>query len=246
MTYRGMIVTGGVSFIIGALSFVLVFSYLAMNFSYPDILDGSAADVLPRLLSGGETMRAIWAVYPFLPLFLLPAAVGTYLSCPASRDRMTLALVVVSVGTLAMCLGLMRWPSVHWALAEAYGQADPSARSSIAGAFVGLNLYLGNYIGEFLGETCLAGFSFLAGQSMLKEAAFPRWLGWCGVLFAMLFLIGSLRNVTGIVQRIADLNNVLLPLWMIIMGASLIRFRRYDAQPGVPADGPRAGRSACG
>jgi len=224
MTHRGMIITGGVSFIIGALSFVLVFSYLAMNFSYPDILDGSAADVLPRLSSGGRTMRAAWAVYALLPLFLLPAAVSTYLSCPASRDRMTLALVVVSVGTLAMCLGLMRWPSLHWALAEAYGQADPSAKSSIAGVFAGLNLYLGNYIGEFLGETCLAAFFFLAGQSMLRQPAFPRWLGWCGVFFAMLFLIGALRNVAGFVQPIADLNNVLLPLWMIIMGVSLIRF----------------------
>jgi Domain of unknown function (DUF4386) len=246
MTYRGMIVTGGVSFIIGAVSFVLVFSYLAMNFSYPDILDGSAADVLPRLLSGGKTMRATWAVYAFLPLFLLPAAVSTYLSCPASRDRMTLALVLVSVGTLAMCLGLMRWPSVHWALAEAYGQADASAKSSIAGIFAGLNLYLGNYIGEFLGETCLAAFFFLAGKSMLKEAAFPRWLGWCGVLFATLFFVGAFRNVTGIAQPIADLNNALLPLWMIVMGVSLIRFGRYDAQPGTPADGPRAARSARG
>jgi hypothetical protein len=244
MTYRSMIVTGGVSFIIGALSFVLVFSYLAMNFSYPGILDGSAADVLPRLLSGGKTMRATWALYAFLPLFLLPAAVGTYLSCPASRDRMTLALVVVSIGTLAMCLGLMRWPSAHWALAEAYGQADASAKSSIAGVFAGLNLYLGNYIGEFLGETCLAAFFFLAGQSMLKEAAFPRWLGWCGVAFATLFLIGALRNVTGIVQPIADLNNMLLPLWMIVMGVSLIRFPGYDAQPSAPGDGPRHAGSA--
>lgn len=245
MTYRGMIVTGGVSFIIGALSFVLVFSYLAMNFGYPDILDGSAADVLPKLLAGGKTMRAAWALYALLPLSLLPAAVGTYMSCPAGRDRMTLALVVVSIGTLAMCLGLMRWPSVHWALAEAHAQADLSAKSSIASVFAGLNLYLGNYIGEFLGETCLAVFFLLAGQSMLKEAVFPRWLGWCGVAFATLFLLGALRNAAGIVQPIADLNNILLPLWMIVMGASLIRFR-HDAQPGAPAGGPRpagSGRS---
>jgi hypothetical protein len=217
-----MIVVGGVSFIVGALSFVLVFSYLAVNFSYPDILDGSAADVLPRLLGGGEVMRATWAIYALLPFFLLPGGAGTYFACPASRDRMTLALVVLSIGTLAMCLGLMRWPSIHWALAQAYGPADASAKSAMAALFTGLNLFLGNYIGEFLGEACLATFFFLAGLSMLREAVFPHWLGWCGTLFAVLFLVGAFRNVIGIVQPVADLNNVLLPLWMIILGCSLI------------------------
>jgi hypothetical protein len=44
---RRIIVGGGVSFIVGALAFVSVFSYLAEKFNYPDILDGSAADALP-------------------------------------------------------------------------------------------------------------------------------------------------------------------------------------------------------
>lgn len=250
MMYRSTIVVGGVSFIVGALSFVLVFGYLAVNFSYPDILDGNAAEVLPRLLSGGEGMRATWAIYALLPLFLLPGGAGTYFACPASRDRMTLALVVLSIGTLAMCLGLMRWPSLHWSLAEAYGPADASAKSAMAALFTGLNLYLGNYIGEFLGEVCLAAFFFLAGLSMHREATFPRWLGWCGILFAVLFLVGAFRNVTGIVQPLADLNNMLLPLWMILLGGSLIVCTRdsgkHDAQPGASAEGPRAARSARG
>ena len=222
VTHRRMIITGGVSLIAGALSFVIVFSYLAVSFSYPDILDGSAADVLPRLLSGGEMMRATWAIYAVLPLCLLPGGVGTYLACPAGRDRMTLALTVLAIGILAMCLGLMRWPSIHWALAEAYTQADASAKVTIAATFAGLNLYLGNYIGEFLGEVCLAAFFFLTGLSMLQEATFPRWLGWCGTLFAVLFFVGAFRNITPSVQPAADLNNILLPLWMIVLGGSLI------------------------
>ena len=43
MKDRTMIMVGGISFIIAALAFVGVFGYLAANFSYPDILDGSAA-----------------------------------------------------------------------------------------------------------------------------------------------------------------------------------------------------------
>jgi Domain of unknown function (DUF4386) len=238
MENRSMIVAGGASFIVGALAFVSVFSYLAANFNYPGILDGSAADVLPRLRDGGSAMRAVWAVYAFLPLFLVPGAVAAYLACPLSRARMTLALIVASMGTLAMCLGLMRWPSIHWALSEAYAQAGSETKVSVDAVFSGLNLYLGNYIGEFLGETMLAVFFLCTGLSMQAEARFPNWLGWAGVGFSVLFLVGAFRNVTSAVQIVADINNALLPLWMIVIGAALIWSTRHVSRfdPERPAN----------
>ena len=170
MQNRAMIGLGGASFIVAALTFVGVFGYLATNFDYPAVLTGSAADVLPRLRHGGSPMRAVWAVYAFLPLLLIPGAIGTLVACPTSRPRMTLAMVLASVGALAMCLGLMRWPSIHWVLAGAYAEASDATRSSLDAVFSGLNVYLGNYIGEFLGETALAAFILLASLSMLAEA----------------------------------------------------------------------------
>jgi len=59
---------------------------------------------------------------------------------------------------------------------------------------------------------------------MLDEEQFPKWLGWAGIAFALLFTIGAFRNVTSVVQVIADTNNALLPLWMVILGAALIWF----------------------
>jgi Domain of unknown function (DUF4386) len=226
MQHRPMIVAGGLSFILCALAFVAVFSYLAANFDYPGILDGSAAEVLPRLRAGGSVMRATWALYALLPLLLVPGAVGTYVVCPSSRGRMTLGLVAASLGSLSMCLGLMRWPSVHWALAEAYAQSGAEARSSLSPVFLGLNLYLGNYIGEFLGELCLVSFFFLSGLSLVNEPRFPKWLGWGGVTFAVIFLVGAFRNVTPAVQQIADINNALLPLYMVVLGVSLVWYTR--------------------
>jgi hypothetical protein len=226
MQHRPMIVIGGLSFVIGALAFVSVFSYLAANFDYPGILDGSAAEVLPRLRAGGSSMRAIWALYAFLPLLLVPGAVGAYFACPSSRGRMTLALVAASFGALAMCLGLMRWPSVHWALADAYAQSGADAKTSLSAVFLGLNLYLGNYIGEFLGEACLAAFFLLTGLSLLDEVRFPKWLGWGSIAFALLFMVGAFRNTVSAVQPIADVNNALLPLWMVVLGVSLVWWSR--------------------
>jgi hypothetical protein len=222
MNDRRVIVGGGVSFIVGALAFVAVFSYLAAKFDYPEILDGNAADVLPRLLAGGPVMRAVWAIYAFLPLLLVPAAVGAYFACPGSRPRMMLAQVAAAFGSLAMCLGLMRWPSIHWAMAEVYSKAGTEARLCVDAVFRGLNLYLGNYIGEFLGEAAPAVFFLLLGFSMLEEARFPRWLGWAGVGFSLLFLVGAFRNVASAVQSVADINNSLLPLWMIVVGGALL------------------------
>jgi Domain of unknown function (DUF4386) len=232
MQSRAASALGGLCFVVGALAFVGVFSYLAANFDYPKVLDGSAADVLPKLTGGGTTMRAVWAVYAFLPLLLVPGAIGAYLACPSSRGRMTLALVAAAIGSFAMCLGLIRWPSIHWALAEAYAQAGPESRGSIGAVFIGLNLYLGNYIGEFLGELCLGVFFFLTGLSMLSEPRNARWVGFAGVAFAILFLIGSLRNVLPSVQTVADINNALLPLWMVVLGTYLVWSSRAASSHG--------------
>jgi len=90
MQNRKVMVAGGVSFVVGALAFVFVFSYLAANFDYPQVLDGSAAEVLPRLREGGSVMRAVWAIYAFLPLLIVPGAVGATELRPvftAARER---------------------------------------------------------------------------------------------------------------------------------------------------------------
>lgn len=222
MPSRAIVAVGGVCLVAGALAFVGVVSYLAANFNYPSVLDGSADDVLPRLRGGGSTMRSVWALYAFLPLLLVPGGVGAYFACPASRGRMTVAMIATCLGAFAMCLGLMRWPTIHWALAETYAAAAPDVRVGLGAVFAGLNLYLGNYIGEFMGEICLGIFFLLTGLSMLIEPRFKRWLGAVGVVFAVLFMVGALRNVVPAVQPLADLNNSLLPVWMIVLGASFM------------------------
>jgi len=219
---HGMILLGGVCFIVGAIAFVAVFSYLAAKFDYPRVLDGDAAEVLPRLRNGGSTMRVVWAIYAFLPLLLVPGALAAMLALTSSAGSMTLALIFACLGSLAMCLGLMRWPSVHWALAAAYAESADEGRRSIGATFKGLNLYLGNYVGEFFGEICLGGFFLLSGCALLDETRFPGWLGGCGIVFSLLFILGAFRNVTPRVQWISSLNNVLLPLWMIVLGGALI------------------------
>lgn len=225
MTPRNVIRFGGFCLAAGAVAFLGVFAYLASRFNYPDVLDGPAATVLPNLLATGQEGRLVWALYALLPLIWLPAGVAAYEAlAPVRRGPMRLALLFAVVASLAMMLGLMRWPSVHWQLALAFENAGPPQQKTLAAVFDGLNSYLGNYIGEFLGELSFNMFFLLTSLVWLQTARGHKAIGWAGVGTAVLGLLGMFRNVTDAVAPIADLNNYLLPAFMIALGVGLMRW----------------------
>ena len=222
---------GGLALVLGAIAFMAVFSFLAARFDYPAILDGPADIVLPRLLATGTSGRAAWALYAFLPLIWLPAGVGAY--CALRRfypGAMLLALECAVLAAVSMMLGLMRWPSVHWHLAEAQATATPEQRQLISAVFDGLNTYLGNYIGEFLGELSFNAFFLLSSSALLRSRTTPTWVAAVGLAVAGAGLLGMFRNVTVAVAPVAAVNNYLLPLWMIVFGVVLFRHRVPEAQ----------------
>lgn len=166
----------------------------------------------------------VWAIYSLLPLFWIPAGVGAF---HALRDKsdgpMRVGMLFAVVSSIAMTLGLMRWPSFHWELALAWSTADASTRMDLNAVFNATNRYLGNYIGEFLGELSLNTFFMLAALAMLRRGSgFARWIAWMGVLAAMVGFVAMFRNALKFVAVVAEVNNYLLPLWMIVFGISLI------------------------
>lgn len=221
---------GGISLIAAAIAFIGVFSYLAARFNYPEVLDGRASDVLPALLATGNSGRAVWAVYALLPLLWIPAAVGAFHALrPRNEGSMRAAMSFATISSIAMMIGLMRWPSFHWELARVW-TTDAGTHSSLNAVFNAANLYLGNYIGEFLGELAMSLFFLLSARAMLQpESGFARWVGWLGIITAVAGLVGMFRNALPIVAPVAEVNNYLLPVWMIVFGVSLVRWTR--AQP---------------
>ena len=227
---------GGFSLIVAAVAFMAVFTYLAGEFDYPDVLDGRAADVLPALLATGDVGRAVWALYALLPLLWIPAALGAFHALPRERGLMRAATLFACVSSVALILGLMRWPSFQWELARVW-VAQPSARPALEAVFNAANTYLGNYVGEFLGELCFSLFFLLSAAAMSKrDSGFPRWIGWLGIATGALGLIGMFRNVSHLVAPVAEVNNYLLPLWMIVFGVGLLRSTRTSLPvPITPA-----------
>ncbi len=206
-----------------------VFSFLAARFDYPAILDGPASTVLPKLLATGSAGRAVWALYAFLPLIWLPAGVGAYYALRRSHPgAMLLALQCAVLAAIAMMLGLMRWPTIHWHLAELQTTATAEQQQVIATVYDGLNTYLGNYIGEFLGELSFSMFFLLSSWALLRSGAAPKWLAAAGLIVAIAGFVGMFRNVTTAVNPVAAVNNYLLPLWMIVFGVVLLRHRTLE------------------
>lgn len=228
---RGTILAGGIALVGGALAFLGVFSYLAARFHYPEVLDGNAQDVLPALLATGAAGRTAWAFYGVLPLVFIPAGVSAF---EALRERaagpMRVGALFAFLAAVSMMLGLLRWPSVHWELARAWGAAAEGDRVVLAAIFDGLNSYLGNFMGEFIGELSFSVFFVLSGISLLRHARAPRWLGWWGIATGVLGLIGMWRNVTQAVDAVAEVNNYLLPAWMIGFGVWLVLASRRAAR----------------
>lgn len=215
----------GVLYIAASVGFLVVFGWLASAFGYPDVLDRSAAEVLPALLSLGDSGRLVWIAYALLPLLLIPAAAGAIehfrgtdgLLARGARLGMTLQVVAA----LTMMLGLARWSTANWALAEAWVTADASQRVVLAAVFDAFNAYLGNAIGEFVGELALYG-SFLAFAGALWARGARR-MAIFGAVTGVAGLIGMFRNLTDVVQPAADVTNLLLPLFLIAFGVLLIR-----------------------
>jgi hypothetical protein len=76
-------------------------------------------------------------------------------------------------------------------------------------------------------------FFVLSGVGLLRHPRAPRWLSWWGIATGVLGLIGMWRNVTHTVSAVAEVNNYLLPAWMIGFGVWLViasrRANRGDA-----------------
>jgi hypothetical protein len=253
---------GGAALVLAAGAFVSVFLFLAATFDYPAVLDRPAAVVLPRLVALGTTGRAAWAGYALLPLLLVPGAVGVAAALGrGAAAPMRVAQLAASLSAFAMTLGLARWSTMHWTLAQAWERmpADAGARAALAATFDGLNALLGTFIGEFVGELGLYGFLLLTAAALAPHGsrgvgAGARWRGATRSLAALLAvtaaagLVAMFRNVTAapprevaslatLVDGAAALSNLLLPLALAALGAWLLT---------VPVRGPGAAARGAG
>jgi hypothetical protein len=223
---RRLVAIGGASLVTATVLFAAVFTYLAMTFDYPDVLDRPAGDVLPALLVLGGTGRGVWVLYGLIPLLLVPTARGVREAGRITAPHLVRPVVwLAAVSAVAMMAGLLRWPTLQWSLAQDWVSAPAAAREVLATRFDAANLYLGNVIGEFLGELFLNAFFVVSALAL--SAGRPRrlWLAIAGVAAGILGWMAMFRNITTLVAPVAALNNLVLPVWMLVLGVALAATR---------------------
>lgn len=212
----------GVALSVGSLAFVAVFTYLASAFGYPDILDRDAAEVLPRLLAGGAELRTVWFLYAGLPLAIIVGGVGSGVVLQRGGAGLrALGVAAAVVAGTSMVIGLLRWPTIEWALARHWTAAPPEARIALSALFDASNLFLGNVVGEFVGEMCTALWFLTLATAFRREGRVV--VGHLGTGAGILVAVAALRNMTGAVDLVANVNNVTLPLWLFTVGILFVR-----------------------
>src|SRR5687768_11001103 len=93
----------GITLISTSVGFMAVFTYLAAHFGYPEVLRGTAANVLPALVAGGPRMRGVWAIYAVLPAGVAVAAILTFPLFRRAGEKMArLGLVGAITAAVAM------------------------------------------------------------------------------------------------------------------------------------------------
>src|SRR5262245_27492023 len=138
---RRSVLLGGISLGIATILFAMVFSYLAVAFDYPAVLDRPAEEVLPALHSLGGTGRVVWVIYGLIPLLLLPTGRGVEDAARETSLRLgQVAKWLAALSAMAMMTGLLRWPTLQWQLAQEWTSAPPVSRELLAGRFATANL----------------------------------------------------------------------------------------------------------
>lgn len=213
----------GITLIATSLGFVVIFAYLASHFGYPEVLQGSAAEVLPRFVAGGSKLRAVWIAYALLPAGIAIAARWIRPLLFAAGERVARwGTLAGSLSAVSMTLGLARWPTLNHALGERYLTAPEAEQARLAAWFDTGNLVLGNLIGELCGELFLSAWFLALGLALVRGSRAWRLTGYLALFTALSMVIGALRNLTTAVALVAAFDNTLLPVFLITLGCVLL------------------------
>lgn len=227
-----IVAVGGWSIIIFTVVYLGMQVYLQVLFDYPAVLHGPDKEVLPLLLSGGSHLAVVLTILAFLPLLLIPGAVGAFYAFREQNGpAMQVAMIFASFAILTFVLCLMRWPSINWYIALAYMQANPEQQSLLTSILLACNTYLGTYLGGFVTSICAAVWFFITSSVMLKSVDFPKWIGYTGRIAGFYLVIVAVTNFKvfpPLMEQIIRAFSPIDAIWLLIFGIGLLVHKRSD------------------
>lgn len=224
-----MISIGGWSLIVFTVLYLGIQVYLMVVHNYPAIAYGPGRLVLPVLLSEGRPLAFVLTIFSLLPLLLIPGSVGAYYAFRGENEPgMRLATLFALITAFSLVICLMRWPSFNLYIAGAYAVADAGQRGLLNAMLLASNAYFGVYIGGFLASACATVWFFITAKTMLKSRGFPVWVGYLGIVAAVVMLLTLINNFNFfpavVTQSISDLAPI-DAVWLLVFGISLLAFK---------------------
>lgn len=228
----------GLLFIAGVILINIPYTLLIMNFNYPDILRQPTGEILTQFAAGGDTLIWTWLAFAWIGLpiifgmLLLPRAL-------AARDNLFMAIATPLglISGIVQMIGLLRWVFVVPILANLYLDPASSAatRETVVVVFQVIHQYGGVVFGEHLGQTFTILWMLFASIALLNTRQFKAWLGWAGILAALVYLLAQSELLATVMPSFpvvpeAGLIGSLLWLgWMLALGICLLRLKNAPA-----------------
>jgi len=203
----------------------VAFTALGSIFSYPDVLDEPAGEVLASFSENEGAVSGWFLVLALSAALLAPVAIGV--GRMSTSRVMRLAVPVGIAAAVVQVIGLLRWPLL----------VPGFASDSDTGAFTTAHNVLGVAIGETLGYLLTGVWTVLVIVALGRRYA-GRWFQALGLASAGLVLVGVLGplDLPG-VDAANFIGYVLWSFWLLVFAAVIVVGERRSIAPDpAPAE----------
>ncbi|MEZ4590296.1 MAG: DUF4386 family protein [Chloroflexota bacterium] len=205
------------------IEFLLIFApllILGAAINWPASLDEPASVNLPLILAQNGSVLTGYGIYLVYSLLFWPVAYLTgraLVGNDLENSLFRIATGFAALSTLARTLGIVRWLFAMPVLARLYTDpsATPALQQTISVVYDMLNAYAGG-VGELLGVGLFAAlWLVLVSILIIRQAAWPNWLGAFGFVAAASLSITLLDVVGYDMGLMAIISVTLLHFWML-------------------------------
>jgi hypothetical protein len=221
-------------FILGAVLVNIPYTLLILNFDYPDILRAPVDQILTEFQKGGDSLIYIWLAFAWVGL---PMLLGAIMLKRILENENSFFLETATtfgvMGFIVQVIGLLRWVFVVPILARLFTdpRTDSATRAAVATVFVAIHQYGGVVLGEHIGQLFTIVWMSMISAILYKSPLFAKWVSWLGWIASAVYLLAQTELFVTIIPDfpVVDwaglVGSLLWLLWMIVLGAYLIRNR---------------------
>lgn len=219
----------GILFIISAISLLIPYTMLTINFEYPDILRLDTSIILTKFHAGGNKLIWTWFAFAITGMPLIPAFIllGQQLENKTSFIRVATNIGVI--GLVVQCIGLLRWTFVVPILAKTFVNAtDQATKSAAIVAFKTIHQYGGVILGEHLGQLFTISWTIIISYCFGKLNFFPKWVIWLGYISSTIYFLAQAELLATVIPEFpvwdmaGFIGSTLWLVWLIVIGVLLV------------------------